>query len=205
MNLSLSVALFMLVNLPDEPSPVPTGERDSPHCGIVSLYHLCAILGRPRSIDEVSAAASSKRASRQTSMAGLTEIASKLGLDLVGVKLDSTRRLAESPMILYLANEDHGHFITTRPVGAAGTLVQVFDGVQPTVILPRQELGRKRAWTALALVPRPDEVYLTWLQRFLMVGAVVAMIAIFLPRVPRRRASRESRAPDDSNPSKERG
>jgi hypothetical protein len=58
------------------------------------------------------------------------------------------------PAIAYLSGLRAGHFVTLRPVGITGTMVQVIDPPDASRIMDYQPLLARPDWTGRLLVPR---------------------------------------------------
>jgi ABC-type bacteriocin/lantibiotic exporter with double-glycine peptidase domain len=164
----------------------PTAEQlDSLDCGWLSLYYLLRLEGYPAAATEALKDFVSL-ASRRRSLGEIRELARKLGMSLVGVKLPSGPRAPDRPSLCFMNRLPHGHFIVIRPVGHSGRLVQVFDGIDAPVVMDAATLYASREWTGLALVPeRPN-----WPARIagaITVASVLALVAtILVPRLRRK-------------------
>lgn len=122
-------------------------------CGTLALYSLLHIEGRPIDLRTLANRLSSPGQDGH-SMKALRDTARMSGLELRGVQLKKDPRAIDRPMLVYLKEGGHGHYIVIRPVGHTGTLVQIIDSNRPLEIMDKVDLVASPIWTGLALVPR---------------------------------------------------
>lgn len=125
-------------------------------CGTLSLQTLLHIEGRPTSLRRLESILPTP-SPRGYSMRELQDAGRARGLNLVGALLSKDTRSINRPMIMYLKQGAHGHFIVVRPVGSSGSLVQILDpNLRPDVI-DKADLFAAREWSGLVLMPsRPN-------------------------------------------------
>ena len=121
-------------------------------CGPRCLFLLARLEGRKLAPADVSSALPGGR-SRHYSLAELRSSASKIGLDLSGVRLSGGTSAPDRPALAFLKRGAHGHFVVVRPVGHSGNLVQVIDPNEKPVVVDAKVLYASPEWTGLALVP----------------------------------------------------
>jgi hypothetical protein len=94
----------------------------------------------------------------------LRDVARDSGLDLVGVRFERWVRQPEGPALVHLLRGPHGHFVTVRPVGHTGKLIQVIDGDLAPEVVDAKEWAASSEWTGFALVPArtPWSLYIAW-------------------------------------------
>ena len=149
----LFVGLVDSVQTPTAVSPAPAATVD---CGTSSLYTLLRLEGKGVAFDILC-----KRmpggAQRAHTLAELRDCAHSFGLRLRGVRLPVRRESLDRPMLVFLDQKPHGHFVVVRPVGHSGNLVQVFDpGLEPAV-MDAAALFASPEWTGIALVPEGND------------------------------------------------
>ena len=111
--------------LPDWPQQAADQILD---CGTLSLYTL---LKMERAAVDLRAlqAAMPGMAPGGYSMKELRDAAETLGVPLEGVRLKQGCGSIDRPMIVFLERPGHGHFVTVKPVGHSGNLIQVLDEI----------------------------------------------------------------------------
>ncbi len=122
-------------------------------CGTMALYTLLRLEGHSTNLKRLESILPQPNPSGY-SMQELQAAALAGGLTLEGVLLKKDRRAIDRPMILFLRQSPHGHFVVVRPVGKTGKLVQILDPNLPPDVADASELLESRAWTGLALRPR---------------------------------------------------
>lgn len=142
------------------PGPV-WGEPDlSPRtydCGVMSLYHLLRLEGRPTDLETIERHLPSSKAG-QYSLKELRDAARACGLTLNGVRLPASGRPPSGPALVHLDRKPGGHFLLIRPVGHTGRLVQLLDSTRPPYVQDAETLYASPEWTGIALVPsRPNQ------------------------------------------------
>jgi Peptidase C39 family len=143
-------------------------------CGTLSLYVLLHTEGLPTDLRRLESMLPAPGA-RGYSMRELQLAARARGLSLSGVLLKTDASAIDRPMILYLRQGRHGHFIVVRPVGKMGSLVQIVDPNRPASVADKSALFMSPGWTGLAL--RPDRP--GWIRRGgWVVGAMAATIGV---------------------------
>ncbi len=125
-------------------------------CGTLALFTLLQLEGRPTSLRRLESILPAPNP-RGYSMKELQDAARARGLNLVGALLKKDSKAIDRPMIMYLKQGEHGHFIVVRPVGPSGSLVQILDpNLRPDVI-DKSDLFAAREWSGLTLMPsRPN-------------------------------------------------
>jgi Peptidase C39 family len=164
----------------DKPDAEPT-DND---CGLLALYNLFCLEGRPRDLSEIKAHLPVP-APDGYSMMELRDAARACGVNLTGFKLKTSDRAPDRPMLLFLKGIRHGHYVAVRPVGHTGKLVQVLDFNLDPIVVDAGKLCALPEWTGFALVPdRPN-----WAARIgwtLLAGAVVwGLASLVKPRLHR--------------------
>jgi hypothetical protein len=86
-------------------------------------------------------------------MLELQEAARSHGVDLAGVLLPKNGRALDRPALAFLKVGEHGHYVTIRPVGHSGRLIQVIDPNNGPRVSDVDRLYSAPEWTGLALVP----------------------------------------------------
>ena len=171
---------------PDSPGPNEAGVD----CGTKALYFLLRLEGRSTdparivaALDGVAAPSETKEPVQGRSMRDLRDAAGRLGIKLDGVRWPSGPTPPDRPVIAFLDRKPHGHFVTVRPVGHSGKLVQVFDGETDPKVIDAAKLIATSEWTGLILAPRRAN----WLARLAGVGVAVALMAWPIARYSRSR------------------
>jgi len=141
-------------------------------CGTLALYNLLYLEGRRTDLRRLESVLPSPEP-RGYSMKELQSAARACGLNLGGAALGRDDRAIDRPMIVFVRQEGHGHFIVIRPVGHTGRLVQVIDRNRAPDVLDKSDLYSSDGWTGLALIPRRY----TWT---VPVGWGLAACAVFL-------------------------
>ncbi|MGE3820096.1 MAG: cysteine peptidase family C39 domain-containing protein, partial [Isosphaeraceae bacterium] len=111
----------------------------------------------------------------------------KLGIPVRGVILRRQAASIDRPFLIHLRRGDHGHFLTIRPVGHSGNLVQLLDSLHPPMILDKDDLIQSPEWTGLALVKSEASTYstLAWALSLVCLCAGLAGIVQRYPNVIR--------------------
>ena len=86
-------------------------------------------------------------------MAELRDAARSFGLTLTGVKFSQSSRAPDRPALVFLKQDDHGHFLIVRPVGHSGKLIQIIDSVGDPIVVDAVNLYASPQWTGLVLIP----------------------------------------------------
>ena len=124
-------------------------------------------------------------------MKQLQSAARAQGLNLVGALLKKDPRSIDRPMIVFLKQGIHGHFIVVRPVGRTGGIIQIFDPNGPVRVVDKSDLFSGSEWSGLAPIPdRPN-----WLSRIGWGLGAVAVVAGFGAWLTARRRRRSMRSP----------
>ncbi len=139
---------------PATSKPSGRAEQGSLSCGEHALFMLLTLEGRSLPDSLISAGEATEPAQ---SMSRLRELGRKANLALAGLRLRSAHSI-DRPMILYLNRSGHGHYVTVRPVGPAGRLVQVIDSDGFVSVIDRNDLFASPDWTGLALAPEPHSL-----------------------------------------------
>jgi ABC-type bacteriocin/lantibiotic exporter with double-glycine peptidase domain len=150
----VTILILIAANLigSESPSKLRTNLETHPSCGVLALYSLLRLEGKPRTIDEIERILPNKDESGY-SMLELKTAASKLGFELEGIKLNMNINVIQRPMIVFLQDSRHGHFLTLVPDKSSGKFVQVLDGDRAPQLLSTTEFAHTAGWTGLALVP----------------------------------------------------
>jgi hypothetical protein len=119
-------------------------------CGTLALYHFLKLDGYAVDLSHL-AAALPPPAPRGFSMKELRDAAAVYGCSLNGCRIEKSADF-EFLSLLFLNRRPHGHFVVVRPVGHTGNLVQIFDGIQPPIVMDKKKLIDSREWTGYALV-----------------------------------------------------
>jgi hypothetical protein len=113
-------------------------------------------------------------------MAELATASSRLGLPLCGERFTLSDGALDGPAIAYMHNSEGGHFVVLRPVGSAGSMIQVLNPPFTPRILDYEVLLSSNDWTGQLLVPaRP------WYQEsagWLMIGGISILIGATVAR-----------------------
>ena len=151
------VLLCLLAIAVDRPCVGVTAEPvpnvDHWDCGTLSLYHLLRLEGRPVELNRLQAVLGAPGPGGH-SFRELRDAAGRFGLAVDAVVLPKQGSAISGPTLVFLKNEDVGHFVVVRPVGHTGLLVQTLDGEQTPAVGDAQRLFASPYWTGLALVPR---------------------------------------------------
>lgn len=162
------------------------GEVLSYDCGTIAVHTVLALEGRAMPIDTLRAHLPAP-SPKGHSMAELRAAAKACGLALTGVKLPRSNDAPDRPALVFLKQEDHGHFLVVRPVGHSGKLIQVIDSTGDPVVMDAVDLYASSQWTGLALIPvRPN-----WPLRIALGSTVFSGFAfVLLLAASRSRAAR---------------
>jgi hypothetical protein len=124
-------------------------------CGPVALYYLLNLGnlgGRPTELREVKASLPPTNP-RGYSLLELREASRRLGLILEGLQLRIKDRSPNRPVLAFMNQNGHGHYVVVRPVGRTGRLVQVLDGQDEPIVIDATVLYAMPGWTGLVLIP----------------------------------------------------
>ncbi len=127
--------------------PEPSAEYD---CGTLALFNLLKLENRQVRFDEVISSLPQLKP-QGFSLLELREAASKHGLTLSGIKLDSPRFLT-GPLLAHLRSKESNHFVVVRPVGTDRRFVQILDGLQPSRVVEAGHLLASSDWTGRVLI-----------------------------------------------------
>jgi len=138
-------------------SPAVFGSEDETvprenQCGARSLYLLARIYGSEATFEDVLEALSDAPDPGGYSMLELRRAARQLGLRLEGVQVKDAVTI-DQPMIVFVNDRGHGHFMVLRPAGHTGRIVQVLDPSTWTVLRDREAVEASASWTGFALAP----------------------------------------------------
>lgn len=126
--------------------------RPEYHCGTKALYALLKFEGRSIAYMDLVASLPTPTPSGH-SMRELREAARSNGIELVGAYLPKDGQAPDRPALAFLRNGPHGHYVTIRPVGHSGKLVQVIDANRVPYVLDVARLYSSPGWTGLVLIP----------------------------------------------------
>jgi len=189
------VVLAILVTSCLLAGPVPAAGEPNPKpllydCGTLSLYMMLQLQGYPTDLRILESGLPAPNP-RGYSMKELQDVALSRGLRLSGVLVEKDLRAIDRPMIAFVRQGTHGHFIVIRPVGRSGKLVQILDPNQSPDIIDKADLFSAREWSGLALVPdRPH-----WIFPVFCVLGTGALIGCFGRWIARRRQGRFLQTP----------
>lgn len=144
-------------------------------CGTLALHSLLKLLGHPSDIRAVEDALPATPRHGH-SMRNLRDAAQDLGVSLVGVRLSPNfHERIRDPILVFIRQSDHGHFVVVRSLGTNGSLLQVIDpSLDAPFVADTSMLLSGNTWTGLALIPeRPH-----WPAR--IAGAVAVLSALSL-------------------------
>ena len=86
------------------------------------------------------------------SMKDIIDVARQHHLELDGVLIENEIKKIDQPMIAFVKNEIHGHFIVVFPVSTDGTIVSVVDGKDFPSIMDFSSLKYRKGWTGRVLI-----------------------------------------------------
>ena len=135
-------------------APASDGNRVSVRemtCGGLALLIMAKLEGvpaRPRAI--LSALPEAHHDGH--SMREIQDAARARGLNLAGVRVPTGAQI-DRPLLVYLQQENHGHYVIVRPVGRTGKLVQLIDATRGCSIVDLDRLYASSEWTGKALAP----------------------------------------------------
>jgi hypothetical protein len=111
---------------------------------------------------------------------------SRFGVQVHGVQIGTRPADIDRPLLLHLRRGNHGHFVTVRPVGHSGKLVQLLDALRSPIVLDKADLVRSPEWSGLALVQSERLVFSTvaWIA---FLGCLVAGLVGVSARLLRAR------------------
>ncbi len=173
-----------------EPDPGRKDPKFEYDCGTRALYSLMKLEGLSVDIEQLGSALPALQSSGHT-MLELKNAAAKFGLRLSGVSLGNQLEGIDRPMIVFLRQNPHGHFMVLRPVGSMGTLVQILDPNRTPEIVDKSELLGSAEWTGLALIPQRSN----WLLRAACAVAGCLALGFSLVRLKQSRAGRHKLPP----------
>lgn len=153
-------------------------------CGTTALYYLLNATGHPTTFDQVAAALPSPDPLGH-SLLELKTASRRLGLSLDGVALHGMKRRLDTPSLIFLRREGHGHYRVVRPVGHTGRLIQILDGFAPPVVVDAIDLSSSAGWAGVALIPSESK-WPRWLAAVLFVGSVAVFVLARFSRNRRR-------------------
>jgi len=155
----LFFAVFWLQQIPSQANRQPeTGPAPQLFdCGTLSLYTLLHIEGKTTELSQLEAVLPPPLDPRGYSMKDLQDAARSRGLVLDGLLLEKDPSAIDRPMIVFMKQYPHGHFMVLRPVGLSGKHVQVLDPNHVPDIIDKTTLFESDQWTGLALVPRQTD------------------------------------------------
>jgi hypothetical protein len=159
-------------------APSPGTSVRSSDCGLIALWYLARLEGRPMGFSRL-AAELPRSSPAGYSMAELRNGARRLGMALDGVQFRTIGRVPDRPAIVLMRRARHGHFVVIRPVGHSGKLVQVIDNARDPCVVDFTRLYTSREWTGFALIPQRTNWTAT-IVLGLASGAVVGAGAITL-------------------------
>jgi hypothetical protein len=183
--MKMALCLYLLcVQATSAPRSAVRAPTDAVYdCGTMALYSLLKLEGKSANLKAVELALppiSPGGYSFQELQAG----AATLGLRVQGVRVGKGLRALDRPAIAFMDGAQHGHFITIRPVGHTGTLVEVIDTDRTVEVLDRAELCARRGWTGLALVPVRMNNWWLKLGAGLLAAAIVGILLNVVLRAP---------------------
>jgi ABC-type bacteriocin/lantibiotic exporter with double-glycine peptidase domain len=115
------------------------------------------------------------------SFATIRSVASKLGIELSGVKLSKDRTPFEKAMIVHILRGPRGHFMVLRPIDSEG-LVQLIDSNGFSMILNYRHLELLPGWTGMALVDQEGTSHLNAILCAHAIGLGIALLACLIRR-----------------------
>ena len=123
-------------------------------CGTIALYTLLRLSGRPTELSVLETRLPLPKAAGY-SMLELRNAAYACGLSCAGMRVSKSDRQPAAPILAFLTDGTHGHYVVVRPVGHTGKLVQVLNLNRESVVLDAADLYGSPEWTGLALIPDP--------------------------------------------------
>jgi hypothetical protein len=153
-----TVVLLLFVSPNSSPRPDADNEnaKANSDCGARALYTLIRFEGKPITFSWLMGVLG-RPTPDGYSMEDLRRAASICGVSLIGVQLPTTGGPPDRPALAYLRVGLHGHYLSLRPVGHTGSLVQVVDPNHNPYVLDASRLYSSTGWTGIVLIPeRPN-------------------------------------------------
>jgi ABC-type bacteriocin/lantibiotic exporter with double-glycine peptidase domain len=135
----------------------------SPTCGTMALLNLIQLSAQKCTLEEVQAALPGQDA-RGHSLEELREGAKRFRLTVDGIQLLKEAQF-DRPLIAFVEQQGHGHFVAIRPAGHTGRKVQILDGLADPRVVDLHDLIREPGWTGLALISRQPR----WMVQFSLI------------------------------------